>query len=44
MKAFTLTSYKDGGTTSWAELPSPVAGPGQVLIQVRAAGLNPSMT
>lgn len=41
MKAFTLTSYQDGGTASWAELPAPVAGPGQVLIQVRAAGLNP---
>lgn len=41
MKAFTLTSYKDGGTTAWADLPAPVAGPGQVLIQVRAAGLNP---
>lgn len=41
MKAFTLTSYADGGATQWADVPAPVAGPGQVVVGVRAAGLNP---
>lgn len=41
MKAYTLTSYGQDGTTTWADVPAPQAGPGQVLIKVRAAGLNP---
>ncbi len=41
MKAYTLTSYGQDSATTWADVPAPQAGPGQVLIKVRAAGLNP---
>src|SRR5258708_27143162 len=42
MRAFVLTGY---GTISdhvrLAEIPDPVAGPGEVLIEIHAASLNP---
>ncbi|NDR53515.1 MULTISPECIES: NADP-dependent oxidoreductase [unclassified Actinomyces] len=41
MKAYALTSYRNGGTLEWIEVPEPVAGPGQVVVDIRAAGLNP---
>ena len=39
MRAVTVTEY--GATPAVAELPPPVPGPGQVLIRLRAAGMNP---
>lgn len=39
MHAITVSEY--GGSPSFTELPTPQPGPGQVLIAVRAAGMNP---
>jgi NADPH:quinone reductase-like Zn-dependent oxidoreductase len=39
MRAITVSSY--GASPSVTELPAPQAGPGQVLIATRAAGMNP---
>ncbi len=39
MRAATVTEY--GGAPAVAEIPTPEAGPGQVLIRLRAAGMNP---
>src|SRR5689334_795258 len=39
MRAVTVTEY--GATPAVAEMPTPVPGPGQVLIRLRAAGMNP---
>src|SRR5579862_9569080 len=39
MLAVTVTEY--GGTPAVAEVPTPPPGPGQVLIKLRAAGMNP---
>ena len=39
MHAITVSEY--GGSPSFTELPKPQPGPGQVLIAVRAAGMNP---
>ena len=39
MRAITVSSY--GASPSVTELPTPQAGPGQVLITTRAAGMNP---
>ena len=39
MRAATVTKY--GGAPAVAEIPIPEAGPGQVLIRMRAAGINP---
>jgi len=39
MRAITVSSY--GARPSVTELPAPQAGPGQVLIATRAAGMNP---
>ena len=42
MRAFILTGY--GGVSDnirLMEIPDPVAGPGEVLIEIHAAGLNP---
>ncbi|RJF40931.1 NADP-dependent oxidoreductase [Actinomyces sp. 2119] len=41
MKAYALTSYRDGGTLEWLDVPRPTAGADQVVVEVRAAGLNP---
>jgi alcohol dehydrogenase len=42
MRAFVLTSYGAvSGNVRMAELPDPVAGPGEVLIEIHAASLNP---
>src|SRR4029077_8272318 len=38
-RAITVSSY--GASPSVTELPAPQAGPGQVLIATRAAGMNP---
>jgi NADPH2:quinone reductase len=39
MRAITVSNY--GACPSITELPTPQAGPGQVLIAVQAAGMNP---
>ena len=39
MRAITVSNY--GARPSITELPTPQAGPGQVLIAVQAAGMNP---
>jgi NADPH:quinone reductase len=39
MRAVTVTEY--GATPAVAEVPTPDPGPGQVLIKLRAAGMNP---
>ena len=39
MRAVTVTEY--GATPAVAEMPTPQPGPGQVLIRLRAAGMNP---
>jgi NADPH:quinone reductase len=39
MRAITVSSY--GASPSVTDLPTPQAGPGQVLIAIQAAGMNP---
>jgi len=39
MRAVTVSAY--GAAPAITDLPDPAAGPGQVLIKVRAAGVNP---
>ena len=39
MRAVTVTDY--GATPAVAEMPTPQPGPGQVLIRLHAAGMNP---
>jgi NADPH:quinone reductase-like Zn-dependent oxidoreductase len=41
MKAVRFESYGGVDVLRVAEVPTPAAGPGQVLVQVRAAGINP---
>jgi len=40
MKAIQLRDYGGPAATQLADIPAPVAGAGQVLVRVRAAGLN----
>ncbi|NNH71040.1 NADP-dependent oxidoreductase [Nocardia uniformis] len=41
MKAIIANSYGDPGSLELGELPEPKVGPDQVLIRVKAAGVNP---
>ncbi|MFD5831102.1 NADP-dependent oxidoreductase [Lentzea sp. NPDC060358] len=41
MKAIALTRFGDADVLSLQELPDPLLGPDQVLVEVRAAGVNP---
>ena len=41
MKAIALTQFGDADVMSLQELPDPLLGPDQVLVEVRAAGVNP---
>ena len=41
MKAVRFDEYGDVDVLKVVDLPRPVPGPGQVLVQVRAAGINP---
>lgn len=41
MRGYVLTGYGDAGAMRMREVPEPAAGPGELLIDVRAAGLNP---
>jgi NADPH:quinone reductase-like Zn-dependent oxidoreductase len=40
-KAFVFNEYGGPQVQSFVDLPKPTAGPGQLLIRVRAAGVNP---
>jgi NADPH2:quinone reductase len=40
MKAVRAIPHPDGGRIELQDIPAPVAGPGQVLVRVRASGLN----
>lgn len=42
MKALVATEYQPLDRITVADLPTPTAGPGQVVIKVAAAALNPS--
>ncbi|TKA13310.1 NADP-dependent oxidoreductase [Actinacidiphila oryziradicis] len=41
MQAYVMTRYGDAGAMEVRDVPEPVARDGEVLIRVRAAGLNP---
>ncbi|MCG8925210.1 NADP-dependent oxidoreductase [Lentzea sp. CC55] len=41
MRAIALTEFGDAEVMSLQELPDPLLGPDQVLVEVRAAGVNP---
>ena len=41
MKAIAITAYGGREQLTMMELPDPVPGPGEVLIRIRAAGVNP---
>lgn len=41
MKAFVMTRYGGPGVAELREVPAPVAGTGELLVRVHAAGLNP---
>lgn len=41
MKAFILDKYKKGGTLRFGDMPEPVLRDDDVLVEIRAAGLNP---
>lgn len=41
MKALTLTKYAKRGNIVFADVPRPVIGPEEILVQVHAAALNP---
>ena len=41
MRGYVLQRYGDASAMSLREVPEPEAGPGRVLVQVHAAGLNP---
>jgi NADPH:quinone reductase-like Zn-dependent oxidoreductase len=40
-KAYGFTAYGDAAVQSFLDVPKPVAGPGQLLVAVQAAGVNP---
>ena len=44
MKAIRVASFGDPGVLHLCEAPDPVAGPGQVVVRVRAVGVNPVET
>lgn len=41
-EAYVFTAFGGPGTEAFAEVPRPVPGPGQLLVAVRAAGVNPA--
>jgi NADPH:quinone reductase-like Zn-dependent oxidoreductase len=41
MRAYGFTAYGGPETEAWLELPAPEPGPGEILVAVRAAGVNP---
>jgi alcohol dehydrogenase len=42
MRAYVMTRYGDASAMELRDVPEPTAGDGEVLIRVRAAGLNPA--
>jgi len=44
MKAIRVQSFGDPSVLKWEEAPNPSAGPGQVLVRVKAVGVNPVET
>lgn len=40
MKAMVIMTRADGGTLEWRDVPEPTPRPGELLIRVRATGLN----
>lgn len=42
MKALQFDKTGDLSSLRYVEVPTPVAGPDEVLVQIKAAGLNPS--
>lgn len=41
MKALVFKRYGKADSTAFADLPRPVPGPDEILVEVHAAGLNP---
>lgn len=41
MKAYYSKAYGDSGVSAFGELPDPVAGPRQVLVEIKAVSINP---
>jgi NADPH:quinone reductase-like Zn-dependent oxidoreductase len=41
IRAYGFTSYGGPETQTWLDLPAPAPGPGEILVAVRAAGVNP---
>jgi putative PIG3 family NAD(P)H quinone oxidoreductase len=40
MRAVVITEYGEPGVMEWLEVPDPVPGPGEVVIDIAAAGVN----
>lgn len=41
MKAYYSTAYDNSEASAYGELPDPVAGPGQILVEIKAVSINP---
>ena len=41
MKAYYSTAYGNSGVSLLGDLPDPIAGPGQVLVEIKAVSINP---
>lgn len=44
MRAFRIHEYGQPPRASYDEVPDPIAGPGQVVVEIEAAGVNPADT
>ena len=42
MRAMVIDGFGDAGVLRWGDLPQPVPGPGEVLVRVVCAGVNPA--
>ena len=40
MKAMVIAKDEGGGTLAWRDVPDPTPGPGEILLRIRATGLN----
>jgi NADPH:quinone reductase-like Zn-dependent oxidoreductase len=40
MKAMVIVKAEGGGTLAWRDVPDPTPGPGEILLRIRATGLN----
>jgi NADPH2:quinone reductase len=40
MKAMVIVKEERGGTLQWRDVPDPIPGPGEILLRIRATGLN----